>query len=68
MTGKQVMLKVRDYKPISATVMVADQIGVWVKNATALTAYSGLLQKTAIHDPIFLLPWTSVDWVVMQAE
>ena len=49
---------------MSATVINADVTGVWVQGAAALAESSGALQN--IQNPIFFLPWTSVDWIVMK--
>lgn len=66
--GKHTMLKLRDTEPILALVSASDEHGVWIEGAGDLVAKSGLLQKIQMQKPTFFVPWTSVDWIVMQAE
>jgi hypothetical protein len=68
LSNKLVMLQIRGGKPITATVKATDQLGVWVMGAGDLAVSSGVLKLTQIQTPMFFVPWTSVDWIVVQAE
>jgi len=66
LTGKQVMLQIRNSKPVTATVRTTDDAGIWLHSGAILAA--AVLAHGQIKNPMFFVPWTSVDWVVMHSE
>jgi len=66
LTGKQVMLQIRNSKPVTATVRTTDDAGIWLHSGAILAA--AVLEHGQIKNPMFFVPWTSVDWVVMHSE
>ena len=66
LTGKQVMLQIRNSKQVVAAVKNCDQNGIWIEGAGELVT-PVILQRTQIKTPMFFVPWTSVDWVVTES-
>jgi hypothetical protein len=67
--GKQVVIKIRDMKPILAAVSTSDEHGIWIRGAgDLLSTATDIFQRAAIQQPHYFVPWTSVDWVSMQNQ
>jgi len=64
--GKQVMLQIRNAKPVIATVTTTDEGGIWLRSVAIVAA--AVLEHGQIKNPMFFVPWTSLDWVVMHSE
>ena len=61
--GKSVMIQIRNARPILATIKNTEEMGVWFAEAADLTASAGVLNL--IQNPMFFVPWTSVDWIAV---
>jgi hypothetical protein len=64
LNGKNVMIQVRNARPILATIKNTEEMGVWIAGAADLTESAGVL-KPHIQNPMFFVPWTSVDWIAV---
>jgi len=61
LNGKSVVIQIRNAKPMVATVKNTEEMGVWIVGAADLTASAGVLRH--VQNPMFVVPWTSVDWI-----
>jgi hypothetical protein len=64
LNGKSVMIQIRNARPILATIKNTEEMGVWISGAADLTAETGVLNQH-IQNPMFFVPWTSVDWIAV---
>lgn len=60
LAGKRVMIQIRNAKPVVATVKNTEGMGIWIGGAD-LTGATGVLGQ--VQNPVFFVPWTSVDWI-----
>jgi hypothetical protein len=69
LAGKQVVIKLRDMKPILGAVSTADEHGVWIRGAgDLLSTGQDVFARSQVKTPHFFVPWTTVDWIAMQNE
>jgi hypothetical protein len=58
LSAKSVMVKLRDQKPMSATVKSVEPAGIWLAGADVTRSLGAVIQNGA-----FFLPWANVDWI-----
>ena len=70
LTGKQVVIKlIGTDKPVMAAVWISDEAGIWIRGAgDLLSPAKDTFARSAIQQPVFFVPWTSVVWVAMQNQ
>jgi hypothetical protein len=64
LNGKSVMMKIRNARPILATIKITEEMGVWIAGTGDLTAEAFVLTQH-IQNPMLFVPWTSVDWIAV---
>ena len=55
--GKSVMVKIREQKPMVATLTSTERDGVWLSGPDLMGLGAG------IQGGSFFLPWQSIDWI-----